>query len=398
MSFFTLTAAHNTSVFHNTNSYKLKIIIFTDQNLNSMKLYFYLIIIFTAELFAQESYFYKGYDYGSQALYNPLYAIVNGGFDVLQLGERRDISKVYFAQGAKNVWNNIKDPFSTIKKYGWKKFINDEIIPFSFNIENMQFWPNYSLHLIGGGMTYVAMEEWYRHNNFSSPEILGAATFLALGFINEAVENGNYEGYTVDPIADIYLFNIGGVLLFSSQSVRKFFSEELNLSDWSMQPSYLISRNEVHNIGQYFSIKWKLPFSEKFHLFYCFGTNGVLGLSYKYEDGTALSFGVGARASDLVVVDPATNKKTANLNGLLGIYYDKNNSLLASLVFNFKSDMMQYKKRNILNYIANLNIYPGIIKIGSFSPGIWAALKQDKEFIFGLSINLLPIGIAQTIK
>ena len=31
-----------------------------------------------------EPYFYKGYDYGSQALYGPLWVFLNRGYDVLQ--------------------------------------------------------------------------------------------------------------------------------------------------------------------------------------------------------------------------------------------------------------------------------------------------------------------------
>lgn len=364
-----------------------------------MKFKFLLLYIFVLFIYPQEqSYFYKGYDYGTQAMYNPLYVITNGGFDIMQLGYRNQTKNIYFAKGMQNVIDNLKDPFSSINKFGWKNFINNEIFPFSFNVENMQFWPNYTLHLIGGGMTYAALTEWYRHNNFPSPSIFGASTFLAMCFINEAVENGDYQGYTVDPIADMYIFNIGGIILFSSESVKKFFSEKLNLTDWSMQPTYLFGQSEVHNIGQFFSIKWKLPFSEKWHLFYCFGTNGVAGLSYKYDDGTALSVGIGARASDLVLVDKETNKKTVNLNGTIGVFYDKNNSLLASLHITFKSELMKYKPQNVNNYAVSLNIYPGVVKFGNFSPGLWAAVRQEGGLIFGISANFLPLGIAQSFK
>jgi hypothetical protein len=113
--------------------------------------------------------------------------------------------------------------------------------------------------------------------------------------------------------------------------VKKYFSEELNLADWSLQPSFFLRNGELHNNGQFFSIKWKLPFSEKWHLFYFFGTNGVGGLSYKYEDGSALSVGVGMAANELVTLDQRTNKKSLNLVMNAGVFYDLNNSLLTSL-------------------------------------------------------------------
>jgi hypothetical protein len=324
------------------------------------------LLIFPLCLFAQNSYFYKGRDYGSEALYNPVYVILNGGLDIFQIDKQRDITKIPFYAGAKNVIKNILDPITPINHYGWWNFLQDQVIPVSFSKNNAQYWPNYTLHLIGGGLTYASTKEWYEYHNYSSPGLLAAVTMGAYHFINEVAENGNYQGDNVDPIADIYIFDLGGILLFSSDNVKRFFSEELNLADWSLQPSLSFRTGELHNNGQYFSMKWKLPFSERWHLFYYFGTNGVGGLSYKYEDGTAISIGIGAAADKLVTLNEWTNKKTLDLVWNLGIFYDKNNSLLASLSFTKKTD-----------YMANLNIYPGFLKIGDFSPGFWTAYNED---------------------
>jgi hypothetical protein len=337
--------------------------------------------------YSQNNYFYKGYDYGSQALFNPVFVIVNGGFDMLQVGNRRNLHNLQFGSGMNNVIKNLGDPFHTIDKYGWWNFLSDEVLPLSLNKDNAQFWPNYSLHLIGGGMLFAATEEWYKYHNYPMPGVLSALTIMTYHMINEAVEMGDYSGDSVDPIADIYLFDIAGILLFTSDGVKRFFAEELNLADWSTQPSYSISNNELHNAGQFFSMKWEIPFWPKWHLFYYFGTNGVGGISYKFDDGSALSIGAGAAASDLIRVNEKINKNSVKLVGNVAVFYDKNNSLLASLSLSLKTD-----------YWVNLNVYPGIIKFGNISPGLWFAYNDDKQIVFGLSFTFIPMGLAGGIK
>ncbi len=296
-------------------------------------------------------YFYQGLPYGSQSLYNPAFAILTGGFGMIQFGDQRDIKRFPFDIAFKNIWNNLKDPFTPISHYGWWNFFKDQVFPLSLNKQSAQFWPNYSLHLIGGGMEYAAMREWYKYYDYPYPSILSAFTIMSYHLLNEVTENGRRIGEDVDPIADFYLFDIGGIILFSSESVKRFFAEDLNLADWSQQSSFSIKNGELHNNDQFFSVKWKFPFSDSWHAFYYFGTNGVGGLSYKMKDGTAVSAGVGLAASDLVVLDEKTNKKTLGLVGNFAVFYDKNNSLLASLSVTMKTD-----------YMINLNIYPGLIK------------------------------------
>lgn len=346
-----------------------------------------LIILFTSITSTSQNYFYSGKNFGSEALYNPFSLLLNGGFDMIQVGNKRKIKNLPYKQGFQNVLNNISNPIRKINEYGNWNFIKDQVLPLSLNKKNAQFFPNYTLHLIGGGMEYAAMEEWFRFHDFPLPEVLSFTTMAAYHLINEIVENGNYQGLDVDPIADIYIFDLGGILLFTSHNVRRFFSETMNLADWSLQPSISMRNGELHNNGQFFSMKWKLPFSESWHLFYYFGTNGVGGLSYKYEDGSAISFGAGLAASDLITIEEKKNKKTLGLVGNAGIFYDRNNSLLASLTATIKTD-----------YMINLNIYPGVIHIAGFSPGIWASYCNNKNLIFGISLSYLPVGIAYSYK
>lgn len=332
-------------------------------------------------------YFYQGLPYGSQSLYNPAYVILTGGFGMIQFGDQRDVKNFPFKTAFKNIWDNFKDPFTPISHYGWWNFFKDQVFPLSLNKQSAQFWPNYSLHLIGGGMEYAATREWYKYYNYPYPEWLSAFTIMSYHLLNEVVENGSRIGEDVDPIADFYLFDIGGIILFSSESVKRFFAEDLNLADWSQQSSFSLNKGELHNNDQFFSVKWKFPFSDSWHAFYYFGTNGVGGLSYKMKDGTAISIGVGLAASDLVVLDEKTNKKTLGLVGNFAAFYDKNNSLLASLSVTMKTD-----------YMINLNIYPGLIKFWGISPGLWGAYSQNGNVILGVTAMWAPFGLAYSTK
>jgi hypothetical protein len=306
---------------------------------------------------------------------------------MMQVDKKRDLTKLPFYAGSKNVLRNLGDPFTAIDHYGWWNFLKDQVIPVSLDKSSAQYWPNYTLHLIGGGMTYVATKEWFEYNKFPEPALFSIITMAAYHYINEVVENGSYQGDNVDPIADIYIFDLGGIILFSFDNVKRFFAKDLNLADWSLQPSFSMRRTELHNNGQFFSMKWKLPFSENWHLFYYFGINGVGGLSYKYEDGSALSVGVGLAASDIITLSNITNKKTLNLVWNLGIFYDVDNSLLTSLSITKKTD-----------YMVNLNVYPGLFKIGKFSPGFWLAFNKDKNIIGGITAMWMPFGLGYSSK
>ncbi|MBM4175249.1 MAG: hypothetical protein FJ213_03610 [Ignavibacteria bacterium] len=342
------------------------------------------LILTVGKVSAREIYYFKGRNYGSESVFNPISLFLNAGFDMIQVDRNRKIFNLPLNRGAKNVLRNLANPFTPIRNYGTWNFIRDQILPISFERNNAQYWPNYTLHLIGGGMTYVNMTEWYSYYKFPSPEIFSLLTYAMYHFINEAVENDTHQGDNVDPIADIYIFDIGAVILFSFDNVKKFFAEDLNLADWSLQPSFiLMDEPELHNNGQFFSIKWKFPFSDHLHLFYYFGTNGVGGLSYKFDSGEAISLGVGMAASEFITLNAISNKKTLDLVWNLGLFYDLNNSLLANISWTKKTD-----------YMINVNIYPGLIKIGDISPGLWLAINKNGSSIWGLNFSWLPFGFA----
>jgi hypothetical protein len=324
---------------------------------------------------ARSYYFYHSYKYGSQGVYNPLTFLLNGGYDIYQLnGSDRRIFKFPFGRSADNVFWNLGHPGKVIGEVGWWKFTRTELLPLTFNGEDARWVPNYLLHLIGGGMSYTAMSEWYRFHHVKHPKILSFVTIMTAQLINEVIENNGYKGSNSDPIPDIYIFNFASVALFSSEKINSFFSRKLHMADWSLQPSLTFTNFELHNSGQYFSFKWEIPFERRLSLFVRLGMGSLIGPSWKFRNGTAVSLGAGVRSGKRYLVSETARQVSITTPFSMGIFYDRNNSLLASVQVSDVSD-----------YFIVANVYPGLIKIGSFSPGIWTVIDRKGHPNLGIT-------------
>ena len=340
----------------------------------------------SAEAQEKKCYFYHSLPYGSESTFNPLSLLANGGFDELQAYEySHSLSQIPWKTGGRNVWLNITAPLPQINKYGWNRFIGNEIIPTSLNTERAQYFPNYMLHLVGGGMASRKVSEWYDAHGYPLPRILGALTAMSYHYINEIVENGDGVFYSnVDPIADLLVFDPLGIILFNFDGVSEFFSEKLSLNDWSMQPAISFYPLSVRNVGQNFVMKYPLNSSGKISLLYHFGAFGMLGLSFKTNDEEAVSFGLGVSSKRVYTVDTRNGSVTKSIvvGPIGGVYWDRNNSLLASFVV-----------CDSFNEIFRLNVYPGILKIFSVSPGIFASIGERGKCTFGMTLSVFPLGI-----
>ena len=329
-------------------------------------------------------YFYKAYKYGSQGVFNPLTLMLNSGFDIFQLTEHnREIFKFPYSSSASNVIWNLGHPFRVIDEVGWWKFTRTELLPLTFNSEGAQWVPNYLLHVIGGGMSYTSISEWYRYHNVKHPKVLGFITLMAADFLNETVENNGYIGSNSDPIPDMYIFNLAGVALFSSEKVNKFFSEKLHMADWSLQPSITFTDLALHNCGQYYSFKWEIPFERRLSLFARVGMGSLAGASWKFNNGDAISFGAGVRSGERYLINEKARQVSITTPFSMGVFYDKDNSLLASVQIS-----------NVSDYFINANVYPGLIKIGNFSPGLWAVFDKKGYPTIGITTRYtLGVGL-----
>lgn len=159
-----------------------------------MKKIFVAVLFLSSVIKASDKpyYFYNpDQEYGSELRFSPFTLWVNGSFDILRNG------------------GHYKDIFK----------------------------PNFGLHLIGNGMQFVKLSEWYDYHQYSYPKLLSFATTTTYHLFNEIFENGSFKGTNVDPISDILIFNPLGMLLFSTSAFKEFFFEKLPLLDWSLQRS-----------------------------------------------------------------------------------------------------------------------------------------------------------------
>jgi len=334
-------------------------------------------------------YFYRGLDYGSQSLIHPARLIINGGYGIMQVENRdNDPFKIKYARGAQNVVKNLLNPHWSLRVNGFWDFFKREVFPVSVNTGQSQYWPNYMNHLLGGGMSYRMMDEYYRYHGVQHSREWAGVTIFCYHFLNEVVENDGLEGPNPDPVADFWIFNPAGVLLFANDDVAAWFAHTLHMADWSYQTLYLPDSHELANNGQNYAVKLHLNDAGSRSLFYHWGSHAELGMSFTREDGRCFSFGLGLKAKNLLEVDEIS--KTVDMAVSGGVFYDRNNSLLASLLFARTKD-----------YRYRLNLYPGLFDLGKWRPGFVAALDEHHDLTLGVTfgtLSHLPFGLGGTIE
>lgn len=320
-------------------------------------------------------YFFHGYDYGSQAVFNPLTTFLNRGFDVLQIrGAARNPFEAIREDDVRNVFDNLGHAYARVRQEGGWRFMREEMLPLSWSQHSMRWAPNYTLHLIGGGMTFTALREWYEDHDVPWAGLWSAATLMSSALVNEALENKGSAGRNTDCIADIYFFDLGGILLFSFAPINRFFSETVMVSDWSMQPGLTWPGPALNNQGNYFALKWSIPYIPALRLFGYIGLGSLFGLSYRLPSGLSWSLGGGLRSTRLINQSQVDLANTVDFAASAGLFVDRNESLLASLVVS-----------NVIDYFVSFNLYPNAIIRFEPGLGLWGAVSKNGHFVVGLS-------------
>lgn len=346
-----------------------------------------IVLLDAARLFPQRQsdYFYQRRRDGSEAVFNPLVWMLNSGYFTLQIDNRTNkVFKIQYASGGKNVWRNLRNPIAAINKYGWKNFAGTELFPTSLKKEKAQWVPNYLGHLLGGGVAFRKNQAWYRAHGYEHPTLCALLTNTASGLLNEIVENNDYRGTNVDPIADLLIFEPLGILLFGLGNVEDYCGGNFDVAYWPLQPVFDPFLGTLENAGHGFVFKYKPPFSARLRVFFHFGVQGMSGLSYQTAGGKSLTFALGVAAQFLQPVGNQVEARTltASFARVTGFFYDKDNSLLFSCLI---SPATTHKAR--------INVYPGVIGFGKISPGFFLALREHRQILFGLHLGFIPLGL-----
>jgi hypothetical protein len=333
-----------------------------------------------------QNFFYKGYDFGSQAMYGPFDVIMNGGFGILQVSPdfyNRKIMKYPYNEWWRNTWENVGDPITAIKKEGVHQFLKTEIIPTSIDPNKMQWFPNYFLHIIGAGSHSRALEEWFAYHQYPFPRAWSIATMTTYHSLTEIVENQGYRGVNTDPVADMCFFDPLGIMVFWNDDVCRFFSHTLRLTQWSLQPSFNWTTGNLENMGQTYVMRYPVPFTSSWDLMGQMGLHCMAGLSRRIGHDRGVSILAGLESENLEKSQQISNTRlfTAQMTWCMGIYYDIDNSLMMSLTFT-----------GIRHNLLRLNMYPGSWRLGPLHPGCFVAYTG--ELVTGFSLTSSPIGFA----
>jgi len=136
-------------------------------------------------------------------------------------------------------------------------------------------------------------------------------------------------------------------------------------------------------MGQFYVVKFPLERTRSWNAIAYFGMQELFGITRTFEGEKSLSLTGGVIVNSLSATDISISQKayTANLRWSAGVFYDVKNSLLVSLVIS-GADHNRFR----------LNVFPGLFRIGGFSPGIF--VDNTGNWAAGVSIRYCPLGIA----
>jgi membrane-associated phospholipid phosphatase len=330
--------------------------------------------------------FYNALPYGSERQFNPVSQFVNEGFDLLRMDDSdRRLAQQPFRVTARNIRNSIWQAPSIIDEYGWSTWASHELLPLTLKSGGGGQWvPNYQFHLLGSGMVSARLTEWFEQHDVSHPGAWSFATMMSAHLLNEMTERAAPR--SIDALTDLLVFDPAGFFLFRAERVQRLFSGPMQLTNWSMQPTLNQPNGTIENVGQEYVLRVRLPRSTRWRGLYMFGVSTLFGVSRDIGDGRALSFGVGADAVQTSVIDAATDQRTVTLSPNAGIFFDRNGSLLASLLVRGGNDTY-----------ATVNIYPGALGLRHMPVGVWGAALRGGGARVGLSAPFgLGIGYGQS--
>lgn len=268
-----------------------------------------------------------------------------------------------------DVFDILVHPFATIDdEGGWDEFFLQEFA-------SARLLPNLTLHLLGNGYDFRILAEWFDHHRVPYPYLWAFFASYA-GYIgNEAIESSNPEMDGLDPLADLYVFNLAGNLLFMSDKVAGFVQNTMQMRNWTGQPVLDVRRGEIRNATNNYVLRPPL-FGDAVRPFVYFGLHYFGGATFRLPDASALSVGAGLAATDpLREIDTfSDNLKTIRPAG--GLFWDRDDRLLASLVLNGTEELR-----------VRANVYPELLENDVVDLGFYLGIGDDGVPSFGVILN-----------
>lgn len=292
----------------------------------------------------------------------PLTNYVNTAFDTAQVS--RAFSQDDYWHNHERVFDRLAHPIDSIEDDGgWDHFFQQEML-------SSHLLPNLTLHLLGNGYDYRALAEWFDEHRVPFPYLWAFISSYA-GYIgNEAIEVSNRHVDAADNLADLYLFNLVGNLLFISDTVTDIVQNDLQLRNWPGQPLFDVRQHNILNASNNYVLRPRV-FGDRIRPFLYFGLQYFAGVSVLRPSGKSLSLGFG-----LATVDPFAHSTLAKVRASGGVYWDEDDRLLASMIFNGTDDSR-----------VRLNLYPDVFRLRTLDLGFFLGLADDGAPSFGVAVE-----------
>jgi hypothetical protein len=318
-------------------------------------------------------------DYGSAAFRGPLETFANRGLSNLVLVNRsRVLSDVNWRAGWRETWRAMRHPRWAIEEYGgFRKWFGFQFWPEDGKIWQWAWVPNYGGHILAGGISYRYMAEWFHARGVRYPKLTAGVWLMGTMLTNEVVENnGGSQGHH-NAVADIYFFDPLSIVVFSFDGVARFFGGTLQAADWSPMASLTLPDGRIMNHGQLMAYKVPLPFTDRARMLFLIGLGAASGPHFQLAEGYGIAATVGFDAK-VRHVDPTTGIESIEADYGGGLYLDRNNSVLASVVLS---------KRHLSRL--SVNVYPGVLP-GRLRPlGLWINQSQGAGWSLGIAGHYL---------
>ena len=328
---------------------------------------------------AQPSYYYQPKNYGSESLYNPINLFFSYSFDSLQI--RESFSTDNFSDNLAEVFDQLLHPRENIdNEGGFTQFVNRNIFPIDpdESSESYSMLPNYALHLIGGGMVYRRDLEWLRQHGYEDSTLIAVSMAMTAEIIQEALEVSTTKDD--DAIADVYIFRPLGIWLFHDDDFARRFHELFDPAIWVSLQGIDVTEDRLVNTGINYvyrppALRWGNA-----NLFIFSGLATLFGLSHQLDQSHALSWGIGNSIYEVDFEQP----RLVKMNPSFGVFYDRNKSLLWSLIHNDNGgDKLRF------NYFPDPTGWNGQI-------GFFISRNYNDSWSAGLSYKF-GIGLAGTV-
>lgn len=319
-----------------------------------------------------EAFFYAGADYGSEASFGPLSFILNRGLHLARAktgsADIRDVP-----DGWHTFSTALRRPVWAVQRAGgFRHWASTQLVPFRWD-KGGSWAVNYTGHLIEAGVGLRTITERLEAAGVPHARLWAHLTVFGSSLLAELYEASQRQEAFSSHVADFYIFEPAGHLLFSFDRVARLFGETLGTRIWPHQAGVSLTTGEFMNTGLDMVMKVPFPLVNNLSIFARMGMGSDVGVTLHRPNGWDFSLAAGFAATD-PTTDPITGDELIDAVASASFYIDRNESLVASIHGNYG------RGRRL-----TVNLYPG--SLGFLTPdlGLWVVVDKFGALQFGFS-------------